>query len=58
MKRERSKIEYGMKRLSKAEKESLRDMLEDDLEFTDAFKTKIERGEQDIRDRRVRIRKP
>jgi hypothetical protein len=47
-----------MKRLSKAEKESLRDMLEDDLEFTDAFKTKIERGERDIRTGRVRIHKP
>ena len=56
------RIEKEVKRLSKAEQESLRDwlenMLEDDLEFTDGFKAKIERGEQDIRAGRVRIRKP
>jgi mRNA-degrading endonuclease RelE of RelBE toxin-antitoxin system len=55
-------IEEEVKRLSRAEQESLRDwlenMLEDDLEFTDEFKTKIERGEQDIRAGRVRIHKP
>jgi predicted transcriptional regulator len=48
--------------LSKAEQEALRDwpenMLEDELEFTDEFKAKIERGEQDIRAGRVRIHKP
>jgi hypothetical protein len=32
-------------------------MLEDDLGFTDEFKAKMERGEQDIRAGRVRIRK-
>jgi len=55
-------IEAEVKRLSKAEQESLRDwlenMLEDNLEFTDEFKAKIERGEQDIRAGRVRIHKP
>ena len=56
------RIEEQVKQLSKAEQESLRDwlenMLEDDLEFTDEFRAKIERGEQDIRAGRVRIRKP
>jgi hypothetical protein len=55
------RIEEEVKRLSKAEQESLRDwlenMLEDDLGFTDEFKAKMERGEQDIRAGRVRIRK-
>ena len=52
----------GMGVVFEAEQESLRDwlqnMLEDDLEFTDEFKAKMERGEQDIRAGRVRIRKP
>jgi hypothetical protein len=56
------RIEEEVKRLSKTEQESLRDwlenMLEDNLEFTDEFKAKIERGEQDIRAGRVRIHKP
>ncbi|MGA2542738.1 MAG: hypothetical protein ABSG78_14410 [Verrucomicrobiota bacterium] len=56
------RIEEQVKQLSKAEQESLRDwlenMLEDDLEFTDEFRAKIERGEQDIQAGRVRIRKP
>jgi hypothetical protein len=56
------RIEYEVKQLSKAEQEALRDwlenMLEDELEFTDEFKAKIERGEQDIRAGRVRIHKP
>lgn len=54
-------IEEEVKRLSKADQQSLRDwlenMLEDELEFTDEFKAKIERGEQDIRAGRVRIRR-
>jgi len=33
-------------------------MLEDELELTDEFKAKIERGEQDIREGRVRVHKP
>ena len=53
-------IENEVKQLSKADQEALRDwlenMLEDELEFTDEFKAKIERGEQDIREGRVRIR--
>ena len=54
-------IENEVKQLPKAEQEALRDwlenMLEDDLEFTEEFKAKIERGEQDLREGRVRIRK-
>lgn len=56
------KIEADVKQLSKAEQEALRDwldnLLEDELEFTDEFKAKIERGEQDIRAGRVRVHKP
>jgi mRNA-degrading endonuclease RelE of RelBE toxin-antitoxin system len=56
------KIEAEVKQLSKPDQEALHDwlenMLEDNLEFTDEFKAKIERGEQDIREGRVRIRKP
>jgi hypothetical protein len=56
------RIESEVKQLSKAEQESLRDwlenILEDEMELTDEFKAKIERGEQDIRAGRVRIRKP
>jgi predicted transcriptional regulator len=56
------KIEAEVKQLSKAEQESLRDwlenMLEDDLELTEAFKAKIERGEQDLRAGRVRSHQP
>jgi mRNA-degrading endonuclease RelE of RelBE toxin-antitoxin system len=55
-------VEEQVKRLSPAEQEALRDwlenVLEDELEFTDDFKAKIERGEQDIREGRVRIHKP
>ena len=55
-------IEDEVKQLTKAEKEALRDwlenVLEDELEFTDEFKAKIERGEQDLREGRVRVRKP
>ena len=56
------RIEAEVKQLSKADQESLRDwlenMLEDGLEFTDEFKAKIERGEEDIRAGRVRVHKP
>ena len=56
------KIEEEVKQLPKADQQSLRDwlenMLEDELEFTDEFKAKIERGEQDIRAGRVRIHRP
>jgi hypothetical protein len=54
------KIENDVRQLSKADREALRDwlenMLEDELEFTNEFKAKIERGEQDIRDGRIRVR--
>ena len=54
-------IENEVKQLTIAEQEALRDwlenLLEDELEFTDEFKAKIERGEQDLREGRVRIRK-
>jgi len=49
------KIEAEVKQLSKAEQQALRDWLENMLEFTDEFKAKIERGEQDIKKGRVRI---
>ncbi len=56
------KIETEVKLLSREEKEFLRDwldnLLEDELEFTDEFKAKIEQGERDLREGRVRIRKP
>ncbi len=55
-------IENQVKQLTKAQQEALRDwlenLLEDQLELTDDFKAKIERGEQDLREGRVRIRKP
>jgi len=55
-------VEEQVKQLTKADREALLDwlnnVLEDELEFTDAFKEKIERGEQDVREGRVRVRKP
>jgi len=35
----------------------LENLLEDQLELTNEFKAKIERGEQDLREGRARIRK-
>ena len=56
------KIENDVKQLSKAEQEALRDwldnMLEDELEFTDEFKAKIERAKRDIAEGRGRVVKP
>ena len=56
------RIEAEVKQLSKAEQQALRDwlenILEDELEFTDEFKAKIERGERDIQEGRVRTHKP
>ena len=56
------RIEAEVKQLSKAEQEALRDwldnMLEDDLEFTDEFKAKIERAKRDIAEGRGRVVKP
>jgi predicted transcriptional regulator len=55
-------VEDQVKQLTKADQQALRDwlenVLEDELELTDEFKAKIERGEQDIREGRVRVRKP
>ena len=55
-------IEEQVKQLPRAEQEALRDwlenVLEDELEMTDEFKAKIERGENDLREGRVRVRKP
>jgi hypothetical protein len=55
-------IEQQVKQLSRAQQEALRDwlenVLEDQLEMTDEFKAEIERGEQDLREGRVRVRKP
>jgi len=55
-------VENQAKQLTRAEKEALRDwlenVLEDELELTDEFKAKIERGEQDLREGRVRVRRP
>jgi hypothetical protein len=53
------RIEDEVKQLSKAEQETLRDwlenMLEDELEFTDEFKAKIERAKRDIAEGRGRV---
>ena len=36
----------------------LENLLEDQLEFTDEFKAKVERGERDLREGRSRLRQP
>lgn len=55
-------IQNGVKQLSKAEQEVLLDWLtnlvEDGLELTDAFKTKIEQAKADIAAGRFRVRQP
>ncbi|PYJ03222.1 MAG: hypothetical protein DME25_12845 [Verrucomicrobia bacterium] len=55
-------VEEQVRMLTKADREALLDwlvnMVEDELELTEEFKAKIERGEQDIREGRVRVRKP
>jgi hypothetical protein len=55
-------VEERIRQLSKAEQETLLDwlgnMLEDQMEFTDEFKAKIDSGERDISEGRVRLRKP
>ena len=49
-------------RLTKAEKEALLDwlsnILEDELELTEEFKAKIQNGDRDLSQGRVRVRKP
>lgn len=55
-------VESDVRMLPPEEQEELRDwletLLEDHLELTDEFKAKIERGEQDLREGRSRIRQP
>jgi hypothetical protein len=55
-------VEADVRMLPPEQREQLRDwlenLLEDQLEFTDEFKAKIERGEKDLREGRVRVRKP
>jgi len=55
-------VEADVRMLPPEKQEQLRDwlenLLEDQLAFTDEFKAKIERGEQDLREGRSRIRKP
>lgn len=55
-------LEHEIKQMTKADQELLRDwlenLLEDELQLTDEFRAKIERGEQDIREGRVRVRQP
>jgi hypothetical protein len=55
-------VEADVRMLPLEKQEELRDwlenFLEDQLEVTEDFKNKIERGEQDLREGRVRVRKP
>jgi hypothetical protein len=55
-------VEADVRMLPLEKQEELRDwlenLLEDQLEMTDEFKAKIERGEQHIKEGRVRVRKP
>jgi hypothetical protein len=54
-------LESDVRMLPPEKQEELRDwlenLLEDQLELTDEFKAKIERGEQDLREGRARIHK-
>jgi hypothetical protein len=56
------RIEQQVKELPLAEQQALRDwlddILEDELEFTDEFKAKIERAKRDIAEGRGRLVKP
>ena len=55
-------LESDVRLLPPEKQEELRDwlenLLEDQLELTDEFKAKIERGEQDLQEGRSRILKP
>jgi len=55
-------IEAGVKQLSKADQQALRDwlenLLEDELEFTDEFKAELDQAKRDIAEGRGRIVKP
>jgi hypothetical protein len=52
-------VESAIRMLPPEKQEELRDwlenLIEDQLEFTDEFKAKIERGEQDLREGRTRV---
>ena len=54
-------VEADVRSLPLEQQQELRDwlenLLEDQLEMTDEFKVKIEHGEQDIQEGRVRVRK-
>lgn len=53
-------VEADVRTLPPEKQEELRDwlenLLEDQLEFTDEFKARIERGEQDLREGCTRVR--
>jgi hypothetical protein len=55
-------VEADIRTLPLEKQEELRNwlenLLEDQLEFADEFKAKIERGEQDLNEGRSRVRKP
>ena len=55
-------VEADVRMLPPEKQEELRDwlenLLEDQLEFTDEFKAKIQHGEADLREGRTRIRRP
>ncbi|MDE3068549.1 MAG: hypothetical protein KGJ60_13525 [Verrucomicrobiota bacterium] len=55
-------IQEAVRRLSRAEQETLRDwlenLLEDRLELKEGFKAEIEAGKKDIAEGRYRIRRP
>jgi hypothetical protein len=55
-------VEADVRMLPPEKQEELREwlenLLEDQMELTDEFKAKIERGERDIKAGHVRVRKP
>ena len=55
-------IESDLQKLSVQELEQVRDwlegFLEDQLQVSDEFKASIERGQRDLAEERVRVRKP
>jgi hypothetical protein len=55
-------VEADVRTLPLEKQEELRDwlenLLEDQLELPDEFKAGIDRGERDIKESRVRVRKP
>jgi hypothetical protein len=55
-------VEADVRMLPPEKQEELREwlenLLEDQLELTDEFKAKVDRGERDIQEGRVRVRKP